>query len=333
MKKISCGLWYANEAEEAANLYLSLFRRGKIGSIARYTKTGAEMANRPEGSVLTVEFELENQRIVALNGGPLFPFTPAFSFLVHCESAAELDRLWKGLSETGSVKMPLDTYPWANRYGWTADRFGLNWQLLFDEKKKTKQKIVPAMLLTGHRFGKGDEALQFYRSLFPGSKILAMNREETTDTIRSCTFTLFDEHLALMEGDAKPGYDFNESFSLIVSCDSQNEIDRYWDELVREGTPSECGWLRDKYGAAWQIVPKDLGKWVADPKRGENVMQALRGMTKLDYDRLENAYLFPRGRPNADRELSESSSTPASPGRPGGRREPYRRPSSPSSSG
>lgn len=158
MSKITTNLWFDNQAEEAANFYTSIFKNSSITDITRYGKAGYEFHGRPEGSVMTVAFELDGDSFVALNGGPMFQF--------------------------------------------------------------------------------------------------------------------------------------NEAISLIINCDDQNEVDYFWQKLTADGgEPSQCGWLKDKYGVSWQVVPKGLQTLLAnsDPERQERVMSVLMTMSKLDLNRLEQA--------------------------------------------
>jgi len=140
MQKITTFLWFNDQAEEAANLYVSLFKNSKIDSISRYGDAGPG----PTGSVMTVNFQLEGQKFIALNGGPHFRFTPAISLFVNCESQQEVDRLWDELSEGGRK----------DRCGWLQDRYGLSWQiipvtlmqLMSDPDKQKAGRVMKAML-------------------------------------------------------------------------------------------------------------------------------------------------------------------------------------------
>lgn len=121
-QKITPNLWYDSQAEEAANLYVSIFKNSSIKKIVRYTEEGFEIHQRPAGSVMTVEFELEGQTYVGLNGGPVFQFSEAISFIVNCETQEEVDYYWEKLSEGGDSKV--------QQCGWLKDRFGLSWQIV-----------------------------------------------------------------------------------------------------------------------------------------------------------------------------------------------------------
>jgi len=144
MQKITPFLWFDNKAEEAVKFYTSIFKNSKIGKIARYDKAGEKAAGRPAGSVMTVEFQLEGQKFVALNGGPIFKFTEAVSFVVNCETQAEVDKYWKKLSAGGKEV----------QCGWLKDKYGLSWQIvptvlsgLLNSKDAAKsQRVMEAML-------------------------------------------------------------------------------------------------------------------------------------------------------------------------------------------
>lgn len=282
-------LWFNGNGEEAVQFYTSLFKNSRVGKKAYCTKSVAEVSGNKEGSVLTVEFEIEGLSILALNGGPDFKHTPAFSFFVWCENEQEITKLWNSLSEGGTVRMGLDKYPWSERYGWTADKYGVEWQLMLSPTKE--RKIAPAFLFVDQLFGKGQEAVDRYLSIFPNSKIKTMHKDENTKTIAHCVFELDGQEFALMEGPGQHGYGFSMAFSLIVRCANQKEIDTYWDKLLAGGgQPSQCGWLTDKYGVAWQITPTKMAEMAADRKKSEQVMKAMLKMRKLDLPTLEKAY-------------------------------------------
>ena len=146
MQKISPFLWFDNNAEEAMNFYVSIFKNSKILNVSRYGEEGAKVSGRPKGSVMTATFELNGQTFTALNGGPAFKFTEAISFSVSCESQDEVDHYWTRLSEGGDEK--------AQQCGWLKDKFGLSWQivpaalprLLGDKDPKKSQRVMQAML-------------------------------------------------------------------------------------------------------------------------------------------------------------------------------------------
>lgn len=133
MQKITPCLWFDNQAEEAANLYTSIFKNSKIGNISRYGKEGYEIHGREEGTVLTVDFEIEGQRFTCLNGGPVFKFNEAISFVVHCKTQKEVDYYWEKLSEGGDER--------AQQCGWLKDKYGVSWQIVPDVLGEMLQDI------------------------------------------------------------------------------------------------------------------------------------------------------------------------------------------------
>jgi predicted 3-demethylubiquinone-9 3-methyltransferase (glyoxalase superfamily) len=263
-----------------------------MGNIARYGKSGAEVSGQKIGSVMTVTFSIDDLEIEGLNGGPEFKFTPALSFFVTCDSEKEINEKWKKLSHGGQVRMGLDKYAWAERYAWFTDRFGVEWQLMLSPPEsgaKRKPKIVPAFLFVDALFGKGDEALAYYQSIFPHSETEFMARDEKTNTVMHAAFKLDDQVFVLMEGPGKHGYTFSHATSLIVYCDDQKEIDHYHGKLSQGGDVEPCGWVKDKYGVSWQIVPRGLGDLMTDPDQSEKIMAAMIEMKKIDFAALKKA--------------------------------------------
>lgn len=146
MQRITPCLWFDNQAEEAARFYTSIFRNCRIGRISRYGKEGHEIHGRPDGSVMTVEFEIDGHGFTALNGGPVFKFNEAISFQVHCETQEEVDYLWEKLSEDGDLS--------AQQCGWLKDKYGVSWQIvptaliemLLDKDVRRTERVMKAML-------------------------------------------------------------------------------------------------------------------------------------------------------------------------------------------
>lgn len=146
MQKIIPCLWFDDKAEEAAKFYASVFKGSKVGDVTRYGKEGYEIHGREAGTVMTVEFEIEGQEFLGLNGGPIFKFNEAISFQVHCETQGEVDYYWQKLSEGGDEK--------AQQCGWLKDKFGVSWQIvptilpkmLKDKDTEKSQRVMKAML-------------------------------------------------------------------------------------------------------------------------------------------------------------------------------------------
>jgi predicted 3-demethylubiquinone-9 3-methyltransferase (glyoxalase superfamily) len=145
MQKITPFLWFDDQAEEAVNFYTALFKNSKIGRIFRYTEAAAEKTGLPVGSVLTIEFEIEGQKFVTLNGGPLFKFNESVSFVINCETQEEVDYFWEKLTADGGEE---------SACGWLKDKFGLSWQvtptvlidMLHDKDPEKAERVMKAML-------------------------------------------------------------------------------------------------------------------------------------------------------------------------------------------
>lgn len=284
-------LWFDYQAEEAVKFYTSLFSDSHIGRIIRYGKEGFEFHQKPEGTVMTVEFELNGQPFLALNGGPVFKFNESISFYVYCASEDKINFLYEKLSEGGSVNMPLDKYFWSNKYAFVTDKYGVSWQLDVEDVN-TQQKIVPSLLFVNEKFNLVKEAVKHFTSIFPNSKMImeypydkSMNLPE--DTLLFAQFEL-NNYLfnAMSGGTINHNFDFNEAISFIINCDTQDEIDYYWQKLTEGGEEVQCGWLKDKFGISWQVVPKILNDLLNNPSKKGKVMNAIFTMKKFDIKKL-----------------------------------------------
>lgn len=292
-------LWFDTQAEEAVQFYTSLFKNSKTGAMTRYSSEGFEIHGQPEGQVMTIDFELDHCPFIALNGGPYFKFTPAISFFVVCETEAEVDTLWQALSTDGMALMPLSKYPWSAKYGWVQDRFGLSWQLTLGKLDDVGQKISPVLMYTGPQNGRADEAMQLYTSLFGDSSIAAISRYapgegDREGSIKHARFRLSGETFMAMDSTGPHAFNFNEAISFLIACESQEEVDFFWSRLTVGGDPSaqQCGWLKDRFGVSWQVIPKELQEMLHDPDRQKfaRVVKAFLHMKKIDLPTLRRAY-------------------------------------------
>ncbi|MBW8331320.1 MAG: VOC family protein [Prolixibacteraceae bacterium] len=287
-------LWFDNQAETAAKFYTSLFEDSKIGPISRYGKEGFEVHGQTEGTAMTVAFQIGGQSFTALNGGPYFKINPSISFYVVCETEKEIDLLWEQLSEGGTLLMPLEKYDWSEKYGWLNDRFGLSWQISLGKFSDTGRKFSPAFLFMGPKHTLAEEAVHFYTSVFPDSGIkgilkYASGENEPEGTVKHAQFQLQNQTFMIMGNSMTPEFDFNEAISFQVSCDTQDEIDYYWNKLSEGGSEGQCGWLKDKYGVSWQIIPSILDELINNPEKAGNVTRAFLQMKKFDIAKLLQA--------------------------------------------
>ncbi len=278
IKTITPFLWYDGKAEEAARWYTSLFKNSAV-----------EIVN-PMISV----FQLNGLRIMALNGGPQFKFTEAISLFVTCDNEQDIDRLWEAFSDGGTVNMDLAEYPFSKKYGWIKDRYGLSWQLYYGAKD---QQITPLLLFVGKQSGNAQAAIDFYISTFEDSEIVTLSRYGSDfpgfeERVKHGEFKLNDQTFMAMENHLEHHFAFNEAFSLVVNCESQEQVDYFWDTLSVGGEKGQCGWLKDQFGVSWQVVPTLLGKLMkdADSEKSGRVMNAVMQMKKLDCVALQKAY-------------------------------------------
>lgn len=291
MRKISTHLWFDKEAKEAAELYVSVFKDAKIRSMAKLSDT-------PSGTVDLVSIQLRGQEFTLLSAGPLFKFTPAVSFLVACKTKEEVDALWGELAKGGSALMDLGKYPFSEKYGWVQDRYGLSWQLMFTGDREIKQNITPTLMFVGKQCGKAEEAVNSYASVFRNAKVgdvLRYGKGEEPDregTVKHAAFTLEGQEFAAMDSARSHDFTFNEAISFMVHCDTQKEIDHYWGKLSAVPEAEQCGWLKDKYGLSWQIVPTAMDEMLKDKdkKKTARVTEAFLKMKKFDIAKLKEAY-------------------------------------------
>jgi predicted 3-demethylubiquinone-9 3-methyltransferase (glyoxalase superfamily) len=277
VKQIYPCLWFNGNAKDAAAHYCSLFKNSKL----------------TVDTLMVVKFEIFGKTIMGLNGGTNFNFTPAISFFVLLESVTETNDVWEKLIDGGKAMMPIDKYPWSERYGWLQDKFGMTWQISVVNKKGDKQSFSPSMLFTNQKFGKAEEAVNFYASVFENSSTEVMIHYPDEDTnagkVMFSEFKLNQYNLIAMDGPGNHEQSFNEAVSFVVECDNQEEIDHYWNKLTKGGSESMCGWLKGQYGVSWQIVPSVLNKLMMDPAKAPRVMQAFMKMKKFVITELENA--------------------------------------------
>jgi predicted 3-demethylubiquinone-9 3-methyltransferase (glyoxalase superfamily) len=271
-------LWFDGNSKEAAEFYCTVFPNSAIIS----------------DNQLVVSFESDGQKFMFLNGGPEFTFNPSVSFYVVCETEAETDKSWNSLLEGGSVLMPLDKYNWSEKYGWIQDRFGVSWQLSLGKMEDIGQKFTPVLMFTGDQHGKAEQAIHFYTSVFEGSglkNILKYSKEDNDieGTVKHSQFRLGSYLFMAMDSSYQHKFTFNEAISFVVECDTQNEINYYWDKLTEGGEEVQCGWLKDRYGVSWQIIPAILNELMSDPTRSERVINAFLKMKKFDIETLIKA--------------------------------------------
>ena len=275
-EKITPCLWYNGQAKEAATLYCSVFVNARITA----------------QSPIVTAIEVNGQSVTLLDGGPMYKPNPSISFYYICDNDEQIDRIWKAFTKEGTVLMGLDKYPWSEKYGWVTDKFGVSWQLAMGKLSDVGQRITPCMMFTGEQYGRVDEAIAHYSSVFKNAKVdgvLRYGKGQSPDQegkVQHAQMKLDNQTIMLMESAAPHNFTFSEGVSLTIHCEDQDEIDYYWNRLTESGEESMCGWLKDKFGVSWQIIPVVLSKIMSDPKKAGKAAQAFMSMRKLNIEQI-----------------------------------------------
>lgn len=297
-------LWFDTQAKEASEFYASLFPESAVLAVTTLHGT-------PSGDCELVSLQLWGQRFAAISAGPYFQFNPSISFIVNFDppqfaspsprqaAKAALENVWATLSAGGKVLMPLDEYPFSKAYGCVQDKYGLSWQLaLWDSEGEPRPAIVPSLLFVGGRCGKAEEAGGYYASIFRNARLGELHRypagqaPNREGTVMYADVMLESSWFAIMDSALEHDFGFNEATSFMLNCNTQEEIDYYWHRLSAVPEAEQCGWLKDKYGISWQIVPAELEQMIRSgtPKQRERITQAFLGMKKFDIAALRDAF-------------------------------------------
>ena len=268
-------LWFNSEAKEAAEFYCAVFKNSSI------------LASNP----MVTTFSIEGLKVMGLNGGPMYQTTQAVSLYVYAGNEEEVTRLYNLLSENGKVLMPLDTYAWSPKYAWIEDKFGNSWQL--DVKDiEGAQKIVPCLLFANDKMSFVKKAIDHYTSTFTDAAIrfeapYPAEAGLEAGTLLFAQYALNGTIFQAMSSTLSHDFDFTPGNSFVIDCDTQDEIDHYWEKLGENGRYDRCGWLADAFGVSWQVVPTCLSKLIAE--KGQPVIEAFMKMQKIDIKTLEEA--------------------------------------------
>ena len=269
-------IWCDNNAREAADFYISVFPETKVS----------------DENPVVVMLEMSGQRLMLINGGDMFRPNPSISLMYLTASQGEVEEIYSKLVAGGKAMMPLGEYPFSKKYGWVEDRYGVSWQLYTGEEEHIIQKLVPTLMFLGRNNGKAEEAVGFYTSVLPDAQPRGMLRYtgaegEVAGNIQHGEFMISDYLFMIMDSSMSGEFNFTEGVSLVVECDTQAEIDLFWNVLTSAGgEESMCGWLKDRYGVSWQIIPTMLPALMASSPR---VTEELLKMKKLDIRKLTEA--------------------------------------------
>ena len=286
MNKIVPHLWFNKEAVEAVSFYMSVFPDSRV-----IFKT--ELKNTPSGDCDIIGFRIMGFDFMAISASWPFTFNPSISFHVKCSTINQVEEIWKRLLPGGEVLMELWEYPFSKRYGWIQDKYGVSWQVIYTEDVGG-QRITPVLMFTKSVYGKAEEALDFYTSVFHNAWYQIFARYEKNEApdqegkIKYAQLMLEGEEFGIMESAHSHNFSFNEAVSFLVNCSQQLEIDYYWNKLSAVPSSEQCGWLKDKYGVSWQVMPENMDDLMA--KNPEKTTPAMLSMKKIIIDELVRAW-------------------------------------------
>ena len=281
--KIFPCLWFDGDGKSAAVFYTETF-------------SGQISVDTP----MVLNIDLFGQKLMLLDAGPQFKKNASISFTVICETPDEVRTYWQNLAEEGIVLMDLGEYAWSKLYGWVRDKFGVTWQLYLGESLGS-QKIIPTLMFIHENNGKAREAINLYTRTFPNSNAgnilkygegVGNETHEVAENVQHANFEIDGFTMFCMDNSYDHSFDFSEAISLVVLTEDQEETDHLWNSLTADGgQESMCGWLKDKFGVSWQIVPKKLLELMngEDHQKGLKVMQAMMQMKKIIIKDLEEA--------------------------------------------
>lgn len=265
------------------------------------------LRDTPSGDCDVVSFEILGQPFQAISAGPLFTFNPSISFMVNFDPTQQpdaknaLDAAWAKLVDGGKVLMPLGAYPFSEHYGWVQDRYGVSWQLILTKPEgEERPEVLPTLLFVGDAYGRAEEAVTHYLATFssearPGAMMHYGPGQEPhrAGTVMFSDVKLADCWMVAMDGGGDHSFAFNEAISFLVSCDTQAEIDALWSKLSAVPEAEQCGWLKDRFGVSWQIVPRRMKEMMrsGDEAAIKRVTAAFLTMKKFDVAVLEAAFV------------------------------------------
>ncbi|WP_214690343.1 MULTISPECIES: VOC family protein [unclassified Exiguobacterium] len=285
-------IWFEQDVEEIAEWYVSIFPDSFVDYTTRFSSS-------PAGDTTIVTLSLAGQFFQLLGGGTVQERNPSISYMVSLPTTEEINALWERLSDGADILIPLDTYDFSQRYGWLQDRYGVSWQIMHDGGMDI-QLVTPCLLFVKEAFGRAEAAMNDWISIFKDSYVLdghtvrytEEDGDELDGKINYARFVLSGREFVVMDSNENHTFSFNETQSLIAFCESQEEVDSYWERLSAVPEAEECGWLKDRYGVSWQIIPWEMEEMmtVGSQEQIEQVVQACLPMKKLDIATLRKAY-------------------------------------------
>lgn len=289
MRQIAIQLCFNDQAEEAVKFYTSVFDNSEI--------TREIHLPMPNGDTVAYDFMIENQAFSAFNGGPDFKMNPSFSVMVALDTADEVDALYEKLAEGGKDLMPLDKYPFSDRYAWVEDQFGLTWQLMASKGMPANHKVRVSLLFAGQYCGKAEQALNYYADIFQGAEPGHINyyqegeAQDDRAKVNFAELNVGDQQLVFMDHGFGSDEEFTQAISFLIVAGAQSEVDYYWEKLSAHEEAEAMGWLQDEYGVSWQVVPQAYFQIMetATEEQKKRVLDKLVKMKRMNVARLENA--------------------------------------------
>jgi predicted 3-demethylubiquinone-9 3-methyltransferase (glyoxalase superfamily) len=282
MQNITPFIWFDKNLKEITDFYISAFPGSTITS-------NGMLSDTPSGNVETATMSIYGKQLSMMTAGPMYKLNPSISLFVTFDNEESIKNAWDTLVDGGKILMAYNTYPWASKYGWLQDKYGLTWQLSWSDNHGASNNITPMLTFTQNMAGKVTEALALYTSLFPNSKIdmsvpYAEGEGDVAGYIKHARFSLNGENFLAMESTAPHEFTFNEAFSFVINCKDQEEVDYYWNALTTNGgAEGMCGWCKDKYGVSWQVTPHKLLELISgsDKEKSSYAAQQMMQMKKI----------------------------------------------------
>lgn len=281
MQKLTVNLWMQGTAGEAGEFYAAALPEARTEIESRYPTEGLLDFQQPlAGKPLTVSVWVRDTKITLINAGEEFAPNASISMILsfNTDERDVLDATWAALAEGGSVLMPLDTYDFSSRYGWVSDKYGVSWQLMESaEPVSENARVMPCLMFGGQAQNRAAEAIEFYgqvlgaklESAFPYGQATEV---ATAESLMFAQFSLAEDAVAAMDSGVRQDFSFTPGVSLEWPCDGQEEIDRVWEALSAVPEAKACGWLTDKFGVSWQIVPSNMGELMERPGAFEHML-------------------------------------------------------------
>ncbi|ALC06186.1 hypothetical protein CDES_08970 [Corynebacterium deserti GIMN1.010] len=291
MQKFIPSIWCPGTADEAAAFYQDAFSDFPGGveilETVRYPEEGLLDFQQPlAGKTLTIDLSIAGFRFTLVNAGEEFTPNPSISFMLIFDTIRDpqarehQDGVWEKLLAGGSELMPIGKYPFSPRYGWVQDKFGVSWQLIQSApEEQAGPSVITSLMFGGAAQNKAVEAQEFYVKVFPNSAIGPRapygepTGPATAEAVSFSQFQLDGEWVFAMDSGVEQDFSFTEGVSLIYEAHGQEELDAIWDALSAVPEAEACGWLKDKFGVSWQIVPDNMAELMSKPGAYEKLME------------------------------------------------------------